>query len=99
LLVGDVNSTVACARVAKAHGVPVVHVEAGLRSFDHELPEELNRVETDRLSDLLFVTEQSGMDNLAIERVAGKDFLVGNVMIDTLGEQSKSDESQICALN
>jgi UDP-N-acetylglucosamine 2-epimerase (non-hydrolysing) len=87
LVVGDVNSTVACARVAKAHGVRVIHVEAGLRSFDTSMPEELNRVETDQLSDLLFVTEQSGMDNLIREGVSGKAMMVGNVMIDTLVRQ------------
>jgi len=87
LVVGDVNSTVACASVAKRHGICVVHVEAGLRSFDMEMPEEVNRIETDRLSDLLFVTEPSGMVNLEREGVAGKAFLVGNVMIDTLAAQ------------
>ncbi len=84
LVVGDVNSTVACARVARRHGVPVVHVEAGLRSFDMDMPEEINRIETDQLSDLLFVTEPSGMENLAREGVPGRAFHVGNVMIDTL---------------
>jgi len=84
LVVGDVNSTVACARVARRLGVPVAHVEAGLRSFDLEMPEEHNRVETDRLSDILYVTEESGMTNLRNERVPGKAVLVGNVMIDTL---------------
>jgi UDP-N-acetylglucosamine 2-epimerase (non-hydrolysing) len=84
VVVGDVNSTVACARVARRHGVPVAHVEAGLRSFDLAMPEEHNRVETDRLSDYLFVTEPSGMRHLAAERVPGKVFFVGNVMIDTL---------------
>jgi UDP-N-acetylglucosamine 2-epimerase (non-hydrolysing) len=84
LVVGDVNSTVACARVAKRHAVRVAHVEAGLRSFDLAMPEEHNRVETDRLSDYLFVTEPSGMRHLAAERVPGKVFFVGNVMIDTL---------------
>ena len=84
LVVGDVNSTVACARVAKARGVGVIHVEAGLRSFDTDMPEELNRVETDELSDLLFVTEPSGMSNLAKEGIAGTAHLVGNVMIDSL---------------
>jgi UDP-N-acetylglucosamine 2-epimerase (non-hydrolysing) len=64
--------------------VPVAHVEAGLRSFDLAMPEEHNRVETDRLSDYLFVTEPSGMRNLTVEGVPGKAFLVGNVMIDTL---------------
>lgn len=84
IVVGDVNSTVACARVARRHGVRVAHVEAGLRSFDLSMPEEHNRVETDELSDYLFVTEPSGMQNLAAEGVRGKAFLVGNVMIDTL---------------
>lgn len=84
LVVGDVNSTIACARVAKTHGVHVVHVEAGLRSFDLSMPEEHNRYETDQISDFLFVTEESGMQNLEKERVPGKRFLVGNCMIDTL---------------
>jgi UDP-N-acetylglucosamine 2-epimerase (non-hydrolysing) len=84
LVVGDVNSTVACARVARRFGVPVAHVEAGLRSFDLDMPEEHNRIETDGLSDILFVTEESGMANLRNERVPGKAILVGNVMIDTL---------------
>ena len=84
LVVGDVNSTVACARVARRLAIPVAHVEAGLRSFDDDMPEEHNRVETDRLSDLLYVTEESGMTNLRNERVRGRALLVGNVMIDTL---------------
>ena len=84
LVVGDVNSTVACARVARRFGVPVAHVEAGLRSFDLAMPEEHNRIETDRLSDVLYVTEESGMVNLRNERVSGRAMLVGNVMIDTL---------------
>jgi UDP-N-acetylglucosamine 2-epimerase (non-hydrolysing) len=84
LVVGDVTSTVACARVAKSHDVLVIHVEAGLRSFDSTMPEELNRVETDQLSDLLFVTEPSGMRNLENERISGSAHLVGNVMIDSL---------------
>ena len=84
LVVGDVNSTVACARVARRLGVPVAHVEAGLRSFDLDMPEEHNRYETDRLSDVLYVTEESGMANLRAEGVAGRATLVGNVMIDSL---------------
>jgi UDP-N-acetylglucosamine 2-epimerase (non-hydrolysing) len=84
LVVGDVNSTIACAAVARRHGVKVAHVEAGLRSFDDAMPEELNRRETDEISDLLFVTEPSGLRNLENERVPGRAFLVGNVMIDTL---------------
>ena len=69
LVVGDVNSTVACARVARRFGVPVAHVEAGLRSFDLGMPEEHNRIETDRLSDILYVTEESGIVNLRNEHV------------------------------
>ena len=69
LVVGDVNSTIACARVAQAHGVQVAHVEAGLRSFDQSMPEEINRKETDAIADYLFVTETSGMDNLEAEGV------------------------------
>jgi UDP-N-acetylglucosamine 2-epimerase (non-hydrolysing) len=84
LVVGDVNSTVACARVARRFGIPVAHVEAGLRSFDPDMPEEHNRRETDRLSDVLYVTEDSGMVNLHKEGVRGRAILVGNVMIDTL---------------
>ncbi|MEZ4414465.1 MAG: UDP-N-acetylglucosamine 2-epimerase (non-hydrolyzing) [Gemmatimonadota bacterium] len=85
LVVGDVNSTVACALVAAKLGVPVAHVEAGLRSFDWGMPEEINRVVTDRLSDLLFTTEESGNHNLRAEGVPDERIhFVGNVMIDTL---------------
>jgi len=84
-VVGDVNSTIACALTAKKLGVRVAHVEAGLRSFDMSMPEEINRKLTDAISDLLFVTEESGVRNLLAEGVAKeKIFLVGNVMIDTL---------------
>ncbi len=85
LVVGDVNSTVACSLVAAKCGVPVAHVEAGLRSGDRSMPEEINRIVTDSISDYLFVTEQSGMDNLRREGVPDKKvFMVGNVMIDSL---------------
>ena len=85
LVVGDVNSTIACGLVAVKLGVRLAHVEAGLRSFDRTMPEEVNRVLTDSISHFLFCTEQSGMDNLAHEGIAaGKMFLVGNVMIDAL---------------
>lgn len=85
LVVGDVNSTIACGLVAVKLGIRLVHVEAGLRSFDREMPEEINRVLTDAISDLLFCTEQSGVDNLRREGIASdKIHLVGNVMIDTL---------------
>jgi len=85
LLVGDVNSTLAAALVAAKLHIPIAHVEAGLRSFDRTMPEEINRVLTDSISDLLFVTEQSGIDNLRNEGVsAEKIHFVGNVMIDSL---------------
>jgi UDP-N-acetylglucosamine 2-epimerase (non-hydrolysing) len=85
LVVGDVNSTIACALVATKKGIPVVHVEAGLRSFDRAMPEEINRVLTDQISDFLFTTEPSGKDNLLREGVAAdRIHFVGNVMIDTL---------------
>lgn len=85
LVVGDVNSTIACALVATKKGIPVIHVEAGLRSFDRAMPEEINRVLTDQISDMLFTTEPSGRDNLLREGVADKRIhFVGNVMIDTL---------------
>ena len=85
LVVGDVNSTIACGLVAVKLGVKLVHIEAGLRSFDRSMPEEINRLLTDSISDLLFCTEQSGVDNLHREGVPEeKIFLVGNVMIDTL---------------
>ena len=85
LVVGDVNSTIACGLVAVKLGIRLVHVEAGLRSFDRTMPEEINRVLTDAISDQLFCTEQSGVDNLRREGIpAEKIHLVGNVMIDTL---------------
>jgi UDP-N-acetylglucosamine 2-epimerase (non-hydrolysing) len=85
VVVGDVNSTLACSLTAKKLGIRVAHVEAGLRSFDTGMPEEINRKLTDAISDLLFVTENSGMRNLRAEGVpAERIFLVGNVMIDTL---------------
>jgi UDP-N-acetylglucosamine 2-epimerase (non-hydrolysing) len=85
LVVGDVNSTIACALVAAKHGVRVIHVEAGLRSYDRGMPEEINRVLTDQISDLLFITEKSALANLVREGIdpARVEF-VGNVMIDTL---------------
>lgn len=85
VVVGDVNSTVACSLTAKKLGIRVAHVEAGLRSFDTGMPEEINRKLTDAISDLLFVTEESGARNLRNEGVPKERvFLVGNVMIDTL---------------
>ena len=85
LVVGDVNSTLACTLVAVKNGVPVIHVEAGLRSFDRAMPEEINRVLTDQISELLFITERSGRENLMREGIAEYRIrFVGNVMIDTL---------------
>ncbi|RAU23622.1 UDP-N-acetylglucosamine 2-epimerase (non-hydrolyzing) [Paramagnetospirillum kuznetsovii] len=85
LVVGDVNSTIACALVAAKKGIPVIHVEAGLRSRDRAMPEEINRVLTDQISDLLFTTERSAAANLTAEGIdAARIHFVGNVMIDTL---------------
>src|SRR6516164_2839117 len=107
IVVGDVNSTVACALVTKKtyctgetgrDFIPkLVHVEAGLRSFDRTMPEEVNRVVTDALSDLLFTTEESANQNLKREGVpAEKIHFVGNVMIDTLLRyRLKAQESTI----
>ncbi len=85
LVVGDVNSTIACALVAAKKGIRVVHVEAGLRSRDRTMPEEINRLLTDQLSDRLYVTEPEAVDNLAAEGIAPERVVfAGNVMIDTL---------------
>jgi len=87
LVVGDVNSTLACAITAAKLWVPVAHVEAGLRSFDRKMPEEINRLVTDSLSDFLFTTSRDANDNLQREGVpAEKIFFVGNVMIVTLNK-------------
>lgn len=85
LVVGDVNSTLACALVAAKMAIPVIHVESGLRSGDRSMPEEINRVLTDHLSDLLFTTEPSAEENLRAEGIPRNRIrFVGNVMIDTL---------------
>src|SRR5437773_382039 len=85
MVFGDVNSTVAAALCAAKLGIKVAHVEAGLRSFDRTMPEELNRIATDHLCDYLFVTEPSGRENLIREGIPeDKIFFVGNVMVDTL---------------
>jgi len=106
LVVGDVNSTIACTLVAAKIEYPhnhhrkrpvIVHVEAGLRSFDRDMPEEINRILTDALSDILFVTEPSGIKNLQLEGVSDDSiYHVGNVMIDTLVEHvAKARESRV----
>ena len=85
LVVGDVNSTLACALTAAKLNIPVLHVEAGLRSYDRAMPEEINRVLTDQLAELLFTSESTAMGNLLREGVSpGRIHFVGNVMIDTL---------------
>ena len=85
IVVGDVNSTMACTLVAAKLHVPVVHVEAGLRSFDRGMPEEINRVVTDQIADLLYTTERTAHDNLAHEGIEPeRACFVGNLMIDSL---------------
>jgi UDP-N-acetylglucosamine 2-epimerase (non-hydrolysing) len=85
VVVGDVNSTLACSVTAKKLNIKVAHVESGLRSFDMTMPEEINRIVTDSISDYLFVSEKSGIENLKREGKNKKQvFFVGNVMIDTL---------------
>ena len=85
VVVGDVNSTMAAALVGAKLRIPVAHVEAGLRSFDRAMPEEINRIVTDRVSDLLLTPSRDGDENLRREGVpAEKIFFVGNIMIDTL---------------
>jgi UDP-N-acetylglucosamine 2-epimerase (non-hydrolysing) len=85
IVVGDVNSTAAAALVAKKLGIDVVHAEAGLRSFDRSMPEEINRIVTDSIADVFLVTEESGRTNLLREGIAAERIhLVGNLMIDSL---------------
>ncbi|MCL2622242.1 MAG: UDP-N-acetylglucosamine 2-epimerase (non-hydrolyzing) [Planctomycetaceae bacterium] len=97
LVVGDVNSTIACGLVTVKLGIKLIHVEAGLRSNDRTMPEEINRILTDSISDLLFCTEKQGVEHLRAEGVAAnKIFLVGNVMIDTLlKNREKAEKSMI----
>ncbi|MBN2316394.1 MAG: UDP-N-acetylglucosamine 2-epimerase (non-hydrolyzing) [Sedimentisphaerales bacterium] len=97
VVVGDVNSTIACGLVAVKLGIKLAHVEAGLRSGDRAMPEEINRILTDSISDYLFCTEQSGLNNLLLEGVSEKKiFFVGNVMIDTLlNNKIKAERSDV----
>jgi len=97
VVAGDVNSTIACALVAKKLHIPVAHLEAGLRSFDDRMPEEINRVLTDRISDILLTPSIDGNENLIKEGVdPAKIHFVGNIMIDSLiGHQKKAANSKI----
>src|SRR4030042_146484 len=93
MVVGDVNSTIACALVAAKLRIKIAHVEAGLRSFNREMPEEINRVLTDAISEYLFVTERDAVKNLLREGISQeKIHFVGNVMIDTLKSNLKVAE-------
>lgn len=97
MVYGDVNSTIAAALTAVKLGIRVAHVEAGLRSFDRTMPEEINRILTDAISDFLFAPSSDGIDNLLREGVLeDRTFLVGNVMIDTLmAFRDRADDSKI----
>jgi UDP-N-acetylglucosamine 2-epimerase (non-hydrolysing) len=87
IVYGDVNSTIAAAMVAAKLHIPIAHVEAGLRSFDRKMPEEINRILTDQISDLLFTTSPEAIDNLTLEGVSPERVhFVGNTMIDTLAK-------------
>jgi UDP-N-acetylglucosamine 2-epimerase (non-hydrolysing)/UDP-GlcNAc3NAcA epimerase len=90
LVYGDTNSTLAGARAAAQAGVPLVHVEAGMRSFDASMPEERNRVLTDQLSELLLCASQTAVENLRSEAVAGRAVLVGDVMVDVAMKRARS---------
>lgn len=90
LVVGDVTSTLACALVAVKKGVPVIHVESGLRSYDRAMPEEINRVLTDQISDFLFTTEREADENLAKEGITKGVHFVGNVMVDSIEHNLKN---------
>jgi UDP-N-acetylglucosamine 2-epimerase (non-hydrolysing) len=101
-VVGDINSTLACSLVAVKKGVPVVHVEAGLRSYDRTMPEEINRILTDQISDRLYTTERTAEDNLAREGIpSSRICFAGNVMIDSVvfgrsNARSAKDTLQAC---
>ena len=96
LVPGDVNSTLAAAITANKLGIKLGHIESGLRSFDRTMPEEINRILTDEITDYYFVTEESGLKHLKNEDKKGKAFFVGNTMIDTMvAFDKKIDESSI----
>ena len=96
LVPGDVNSTLAAAITANKFGIKLGHIESGLRSFDRSMPEEINRILTDEITDYYFVTEESGLKHLKNEDKKGKTFFVGNTMIDTMVAFEKQiDQSSI----
>lgn len=97
IVVGDVNSTLACSLVAVKLGIKVAHIEAGLRSFDRSMPEEINRIVTDSVSDYLFTTCEDANENLKREGISeDKIFFVGNLMVDTLlSHRAKAEKSHI----
>ena len=100
LVVGDVNSTIACALVAAKKGVPVIHVEAGLRSFDRRMPGKINRVLTDQISDLLSTTERGALVNLQREGIDPRRVhFVGNVMTDTPRRNHEGSRRPDCGLS
>ena len=104
MVVGDVNSTLAAALVANKMKIRLAHVEAGLRSFNREMPEERNRVLTDRIADLLFVTMDEGIKHLKEEGITNGVYLVGNLMIDTLAmfaaeAKTTDEEFYFCTLH
>ena len=95
---GDVNSTLAAALVANKLNIPLAHLESGLRSNDRDMPEEINRLLTDEISDYFFVTEQSGLNHLRDEKKHGEVFFVGNTMIDTLVHfEPQIEQSEVIA--
>lgn len=104
-VVGDVNSTLACALVAVKKGIPVVHIEAGLRSYDRTMPEEINRLLTDQISDRLYTTERRAEDNLRLEGIpSSRVCFAGNVMIDSVvfgrtNARSARDTLQACHID
>ena len=104
-VVGDVNSTLACALVAVKKGVPVVHIEAGLRSYDRAMPEEINRILTDQISDRLYTTERAAENNLVREGISPERVcFAGNVMIDSVvfgraNARSAADTLRACDID
>ena len=94
IVVGDVNSTMACSIVAKKLQIKLAHIEAGLRSNDKNMPEEINRIITDSISDYFFITEESGKENLLEEGHNNNIFFIGNLMIDSLHYGLRKIESK-----